>query len=385
MNSSKPRAILILILLASSLVWFYPSCKASTIVDEDFENWNVNSWLIYSDGSQIVYADIGRGGSYGLFVEESCSYPGNNKEFIYRYPTAMNELSLTFYVNFHWIVLTGISPIEEFIYVEDGGASLAQYMVGIKLVDGLTYFVAYSGGTNTYYPLYEISYAHWYKIKLVIFRNATNGYDRLWIDNVLLVDNSGIDTELPGGGGMNGFYLGMVGGDVDEWWFDIDDIKIYDSTSGGSELLNIYAESGSNGENITMPFTINRTWYSTPYSCAMDPGIYDVAFPTMWNLNGSHTWNFINWTDSNGGYSYSERIINFTEEATYIVYYSLNRNWDPGGWVNFILGLIGFGLMFFSWIFGYGLWKDDEYAKAIGVWLGMFTIGLGIFTVMLGG
>jgi hypothetical protein len=77
MNSSKARAVLILILLASSLMWFYPSCNASTIVDEDFENWNVNSWLIYSDGSQIVYADIGRSGSYGLFVEESCSYPGN--------------------------------------------------------------------------------------------------------------------------------------------------------------------------------------------------------------------------------------------------------------------------------------------------------------------
>jgi hypothetical protein len=192
----------------------------TVIVDEDFENWNVNSWFIYSDGSQIIY-DVGRSGSKGLYLEKSKSF--NNKEMIYRYPTAMDEMTLTAYINFH-LFTVGLFPCDEFIYVEVGGASIAQYMVGIKNIGGVNHFVAYSGATDTYYELQAISYGQWYKIKLVIKRDSTDGYDKLYIDDVLVVDNSGINTDI--GGGMDGFYCGMVGGHATTWWFDMDDILI---------------------------------------------------------------------------------------------------------------------------------------------------------------
>jgi hypothetical protein len=192
----------------------------TVIVDEDFENWNVNSWFIYSDGSQIIY-DVGRSGSKGLYLEKSKSF--NNKEMIYRYPTAMDELTLTAYINIH-LFTVGLLPCDEFIYVEVGGASVAQYMVGIKNIGGVNHFVAYSGATDTYYELQAISYGQWYKIKLVIKRDSTDGYDKLYIDDVLVVDNSGINTDI--GGGMDGFYCGMVGGHATTWWFDMDDILI---------------------------------------------------------------------------------------------------------------------------------------------------------------
>lgn len=164
----------------------------------------------------------------------------------------------------------------------------------------------------------------------------------------------------------------------------IDDVSLM-AEPPHTSLLTIRALDPQ-GNNVSMPFMLDGMWNSTFFSYDMALANYSISFPSAWNFNETYTWNFINWTDyGGGGYFYTERIIIFTEETQYTVYYSISRNWDPGGWVNFIIGLIGFGLMFFSWIFGYGLWKDDEYAKAIGVWLGMFTIGLGIFTVMLGG
>lgn len=221
------------------------------IVNEDFENWNVNSWLIYSNGTQIVYDGIGRSGSKGLYLETSKGL--NNKEMIYRYPTAMDELTLTAYINIHLLDLS-LASCDAFIYVEDGDASLAQYMVGFKKIGGVPWFRAYSGAVDTYYDLQPITYGQWYKIKLVIKRDATNGYDKLYIDDVLVVDNTGINTELAGGGGMDGFYFGMVGGQAVDWWFDMDDILIENEVPLESTIPTVetYVATGILTTSVTL-------------------------------------------------------------------------------------------------------------------------------------
>jgi len=249
--------------------------------------------------------------------------------------------------------------------------------------DVLTIFDEWTGTSTD--STHDLTYNTWHMLVFAVM--SSNNTANLYVDGVLeasktiaLLNEVCNELDIYEDDATFGSYYYRM-------W--IDDIRWADEGEGGepppTSLLTIRALDPQ-GNNLSMPFMLDGMWNSTFFSYDMALANYSISFPSAWNFNGSHTWNFINWTDyGGGGYFYTERIIIFTEETQYTVYYSISRNWDPGGWVNFILGLIGFGLMFFSWIFGYGLWKDDEYAKAIGVWLGMFTIGLGIFTVMLGG
>lgn len=348
MNSSKARAILILILLASSLMWFrpIPPCEAQApqIVNvklwvdeftEDVKQWQNHTGSIpWLDENNATYIYDYSGGVY------------LNKDGNFSFQPLNYNPSLTNVTAIDCIALIGATANTVIIdvHIDNGGSSWQSV--------GNWY------GTTAYST-------YWYGLTGNSLISKLNNVSAVNKAKMQVEDNLGYSA----GGWPTVVYSAYL-----------------NVTISTLDFLTINAKSASTGENLTMPFTINGAWNSTPYQYLIDKAVYDVAFPTLWNYNGSHTWTFVNWTDyDGGGYFYSERIINFTQGTEYTLYYTLSRNWDPGGWTNFILGLIGFGLMFFSWIFGYGLWKDDEYAKAIGVWLGMFTIGLGIFTVMLGG
>lgn len=352
MNSSKARAILILILLGSSLMWFrpVPPCKAQAPQIVHLHLWNdeyvldkmewtthtpiyPSAWLDENNATSISNHNVG----YYKALEGNFTFQNLNYMPSLTNVTAINCMAL---------IQSTANAVVIDVHFDNGNGSWSS-----------------PGSVGNWYGTESYS-LKWYGLEA----NHLNSS----LHNVTEVNNAKMQLED---------YMTNAGG----WPVGV--LSSYlDVTISTLDFLTINAKSASTGENLTMPFTINGAWNSTPYQYVIDKAVYDVAFPTLWDYNGSHSWSFVNWTDyGGGGYFYSERIINFTSGTEYTLYYSLTRNWDPGGWVNFIIGLIGFGLMFFSWIFGYGLWKDDEYAKAIGVWLGMFTIGLGIFTVMLGG
>jgi hypothetical protein len=56
-----------------------------------------------------------------------------------------------------------------------------------------------------------------------------------------------------------------------------------------------------------------------------------------------------------------------------------------GLWANFGIGILGLIMMFLSWFVAYWCHKDGDTAKGILLWLAMFIIGYGFFTVLLGG
>lgn len=350
MNSSKARTILVLILLASSLMWFrpIPPCEAQAPQIVHLHLWNdeyVLDKMEWTDHAPIYpYAWLDE--SNATYISDHCE-TGGYKPL---------EGNFTFQSLNYMESTTNITAIDCMALISSSANTV---IIDVHFDNGNGSW--YSGG-NWYGT--ESYTTKWYSLQADLLPNI--------VHNVSEVNNLKMQLED---------YMVSASG----WPVSV--LSAYlDVTISTLDFLTIYAKSASTGENLTMPFTIQGAWNSTPYQYLIEKASYDVAFPTLWNYNGSHSWSFVNWTDYYGeGYFYSERIINFTQGIEYTVFYSISRNWDPGGWTDFILGLIGFGLMFFSWIFGYGLWKDDEYAKAIGVWLGMFTIGLGIFTVMLGG
>lgn len=349
MNSSKARAILILILLAFSLMWFrpVPPCEAQAPQIVNVKLW-VDEYVLdrmeWTTHTPIYpYAWLDEDNATSISNYNPGYYHALDGNFTFQPLNYMSSLTNVTAIDCIALIGSTANPVVIDVHIDNGNGSWCSV--------GNWY------GTTAYST-------YWYSLlgnKLISSLNNVSAVNKAKLQVEDAYSNAG---GWPSG--ITSCYLNV--------------------TISTLDFLTIYAKSASDGENLTMPFTINGAWNSTPYQYLIDKAVYDVAFPTLWNYNGSHSWSFVNWTDyGGGGYFYSERIINFTQGTEYTLYYTLSRNWDPGGWTNFIIGLIGFGLMFFSWIFGYGLWKDDEYAKAIGVWLGMFTIGLGIFTVILGG
>lgn len=54
-------------------------------------------------------------------------------------------------------------------------------------------------------------------------------------------------------------------------------------------------------------------------------------------------------------------------------------------WANFGIGFLGLIMMFLSWFVAYWCHKEGDTAKGVLLWLAMFIIGYGFFTVLLGG
>jgi hypothetical protein len=137
------------------------------------------------------------------------------------------------------------------------------------------------------------------------------------------------------------------------------------------------------GQNLSIPIYLNGTGYSTPCTISVyPPSTLDVSVIQTWDFNSSHHMSFLNWSDGN---TETFRTLSITDFHTYTIYYGLERNWDPGGWINFFIGIVGLILIASSWIMLKIFWNDDEYAKAIGIWLAMLILGFGLTTVLLGG
>lgn len=146
--------------------------------------------------------------------------------------------------------------------------------------------------------------------------------------------------------------------------------------------LSIYAYNIETNQNLTIsiPFSINSTFYDTPFVGYKNFGYYALAPRMHWN-NKSHVFDFVNWSDYNG----AERTIYLNSPKTYIMQYQVSEKWDPGGWVDFFIGVAGLFLIFGSWISLKVFWDDEEYAKALGTWIVMLILGIGLTTVLLGG
>lgn len=187
------------------------------IIEEDFENWNDNGWTIF--GTPLIEEGVGRNGSYGMYID--CNGE-DDRNFIYKSMTARSNLDVTFYVRFQFI--TGCTTRKyDLLYVDCSGVGIPQIIFEFEKTGGV-FYLSYTG-TLDYGNIQALSLGQWYKVRIELFRDSTNGYEKIWIDDVLKVDNSG-NTDM--GAGMDTYYFGMVefpaAGDVIV--FDMDDIEI---------------------------------------------------------------------------------------------------------------------------------------------------------------
>lgn len=139
-------------------------------------------------------------------------------------------------------------------------------------------------------------------------------------------------------------------------------------------------------------FTLDGTGYSFPQNVSVYAGVHEfVAELSRMNPlglpNETHTdYMFDSWT-VNGSACYStNRVLDLSISAPIsivAVYAQVPRPIEPN--YNFGIGLIGLIMMFLSWFVAYWEYKDEQYAEAIMYWIVLFGIGVGLFTVLLGG
>ena len=147
--------------------------------------------------------------------------------------------------------------------------------------------------------------------------------------------------------------------------------------------LAVYANNLDGNASIGVVFKIGVSWYHTPslLNYPSDSTI-SLTMSQISALNQTHNWRFVGWSDNS---SDRTKTFNMATSQSCLAYYSLEpKGGDPGGWINFWIGFLGLGMMFSSWIFLKHYWDEDEYAKALGTWIALFTIGIGVFTIMLG-
>ena len=235
------------------------------LMNEDFENWNVNNWSIISDGSQIVYAGVGRNDSKGLYIENSKGDPVGHRLFIYKTleSSAENDVTVIVWVRFHLLSLEAQNGGKhyEFIVVYDTDYT-DTFEVNIVNIDGTLYF-GYIGqlgyGDLTDYG--AIEYGKWYSFR-INFRRAVEGFEKLWINDELVVNNTGNTTMVSA---VQTYYFGFIEFPYSNntYWFDMDDITIYDEyipytppdpTLVGTIIIRPYCITLGNG-------TSSYDWY----------------------------------------------------------------------------------------------------------------------------
>jgi len=174
-------------------------------------------------------------------------------------------------------------------------------------------------------------------------------------------------------------------------FWDIDNIRLANTNefppSPTPSIVNVAVSS--------IPINASVIWedsvtYSLPHNFSAYVGISHTIFATMevsvadpsirylfqgWSIDGSPTMNTSNplvFTSSAG----------MTLQA---IYTPVEIPDVVSLWANFGIGILGLIMMFLSWFVAYWCHKDGDTAKGILLWLAMFIIGYGFFTVLLGG
>jgi len=140
-----------------------------------------------------------------------------------------------------------------------------------------------------------------------------------------------------------------------------------------------------NAENITVPYGIVGIGiYNTPHThVELEHENYTIVMRERRDLNKTHYAVFVRWNDT--GSTNNTRVIDHDSEGTYTAIYTVYRGTDLSDTIIFGIGVVGLGLMFLSWVIARDYWKQGEYANAVGYWMALFFIGVGLFTVLLGG
>lgn len=148
------------------------------------------------------------------------------------------------------------------------------------------------------------------------------------------------------------------------------------------QSLTILCIDQATGLNFSLPVYFNGSLHYSPHS---ENVTYlqnvTIRILEIREYNKTHSYVFKNWAD---GSKSSTRTYFMDSDQSATAYYLLVRKWDPGGWINFGIGLLGLLMMGASWLFLYHFWTSKEYAKALVVWIALFIVGFGFFTVMLG-
>lgn len=148
------------------------------------------------------------------------------------------------------------------------------------------------------------------------------------------------------------------------------------------QSLSIYAVDITSGSSISIPFTLNDTNYSTPFSATLTAANYKLSMTQEVPYNNTAKYVFLNYTD---GVTDTDRTINLTTSTMIIANYQLVNYWfDYGGWINFGIGMSGLIMMFLSWIVAKWLWQDGQWFDAFAWWLIIFIIGAALVTVWVG-
>jgi hypothetical protein len=132
------------------------------------------------------------------------------------------------------------------------------------------------------------------------------------------------------------------------------------------------------GVSYALPHNFSALGGSHTISATMEVSVADPSIRYLfqgWSIDGSPTTNTSNPLVFTSSADMTLQAIYTPVEIPDVV--SL--------WANFGIGILGLIMMFLSWFVAYWCHKDGDTAKGILLWLAMFIIGYGFFTVLLGG
>lgn len=233
-----------------------------------------------------------------------------------------------------------------------------------------------SGGFPTH--SHPLTLDKWYWVEL---RWVNSNTQQIVIDGVDLHDYSGWNVQIDDSNVQVHIarfsYTYLLKARYD--YFRITDTLEYPPSNPKSKL-EVDTRNLSN-QTLNIPFVLNTSSFNCPYNESLDQASYIMEALGQWN-NKTHIYTFVNWSD---GSTNLIRTFTLDEDKSFIVYYTIGVKYDPGGWINFGIGLVGLILIFLSWIVLKLKWKDHDYSSAIGYWLLLMVIGIALFTVMVGG
>ncbi len=200
----------------------YSGLEQNIGILEDFEHWNENEWSIFGDGINVI-TEAKRTGIYGLRVDSAGVL---DRDFIYKIMPSgrtKDEVTVDFYIRFNTLILEQ-DHNAYFFWMECSNGRLV-YLI-VRGYPGPLYRFLYAGISSGFVDAsIEVQTGQWYKFTVYWKDGVTDGKVKIWLDDVLKIDETGDSSqEAP----VNGYYFGNILsiGTSDTLQIDFDDIDI---------------------------------------------------------------------------------------------------------------------------------------------------------------